>query len=96
MYQLIELEGNVIFTNPIHIDGDLNMGNRILLTGDIVVSSGGSAYPYYEGEYVVIPKSYEQFLDTDHKILTDDVDVKEIPYAEVPNIYGGLTVTIGE
>lgn len=96
MYQLIELDGNVIFTNPIEINGNFNLGRNIFLTGDVVVSRGGTSYPYYEGEYVVIPKSYEQFLDTDHKILTDDVDVKEIPYAEVPNLYGGLTVTIGE
>ena len=96
MYQLIELVGNVIFANPINIDGEVETGKSLVLSGDLLIYHGGSDYPYYTGEYVVIPKSYEQFLDTDNKILTDDVDVKEIPYAEVPNIQGGLTVTIGE
>lgn len=47
----------------------------------------------YEGPYVVVPKTVDQILATNDKTMTDDVTVKEIPYAEVGNTYG-TTVTI--
>lgn len=49
--------------------------------------------PPYEGPYTVIPKTVDQILETAMKTMTDDVTVKEIPYAEVSNVYG-TTVTI--
>ena len=41
----------------------------------------------------MIPKTVDQILETAMKTMTDDVTVKEIPYAEVSNVYG-TTVTI--
>lgn len=49
----------------------------------------------YEGQYIVDPKFVEQKLETAHKIMTDDVTVKQIPYAEVDNQSGGTTFYIG-
>lgn len=49
----------------------------------------------YDGEYEVVPSLGEQVLQTSGMILMDDVTVFPIPYAEVSNIYGGKTVTIG-
>lgn len=49
----------------------------------------------YTGEYIVVPKVYEQTLETAHKVMADDVKVLEIPYHEVSNPFNGITVTIG-
>ena len=83
--------------STIEVTGNILISHRLLVSGDvrIAVKSGGSEYPYYQGEYTVTPRVYEQSLDTDHKILTDDVTILEIPKSEVENIYNGLTVTIG-
>lgn len=50
----------------------------------------------YEGAYEVTPEAYnEQTLETANKLLTADVNVKEIPYYETTNPGGGYTVIIG-
>lgn len=49
----------------------------------------------YEGEYEVTPRVYTQSLDTDGKLMSDDVTVHEIPVTRTSNPQGGLTVVIG-
>lgn len=50
----------------------------------------------YKGPYVIIPHPYnDNILDTDLKMMTDDMTVKAIPHIAVDNIYGGKTFTIG-
>ena len=49
----------------------------------------------YTGNYEVIPKTTAQILETAQKLMTDDLTVKAIPYYEVSNNQGGLTVVIG-
>ena len=51
--------------------------------------------PPYEGEYNVTPSFETQTLPTAKKILDKDVTIEEIPYTEVSNNSGGITVTIG-
>ena len=51
--------------------------------------------PDYEGAYEVTPRKVEQVLETKDKSMTDNVTVFAIPYAEVSNLGGGLTATIG-
>jgi hypothetical protein len=51
-------------------------------------------YDYYDGEYTVIPRVYVQTLETDRKVMRDNVTVTEIPYVESDNVEGGRTVTI--
>ena len=58
-----------------------------------IFSDAGGRLPPYEGPYIVIPKTVDQYLATNNKTMTDDVTVTEIPYAEVGNQYG-TTVTI--
>ena len=90
---LIEsLYGDIKFGNSISLDGNIVSGKKLELSGKIICG-GSRDYPKYHGEYVVIPKTYAQYLDTDNKVMEDDVTVTEIPYAEVGNIYG-VTVTI--
>lgn len=52
--------------------------------------------PIYEGEYKVTPAVFEKTLNTANKYLKEDVTILKIPYAEVSNTMGGLTVTIGK
>lgn len=50
----------------------------------------------YDGEYEVTPRaSDEVLLDTQGKMLLDDVTVHEIPYYETTNESGGYTAIIG-
>lgn len=50
----------------------------------------------YDGAYDVTPSAYDQqILATKDKLLTDDITVRVIPYAEVMNLSGGYTATIG-
>ena len=49
----------------------------------------------YTGSYTVKPLVSEQTLATKDKVMSDNVTVLEIPYSEVSNNDGGLTVTIG-
>ena len=51
--------------------------------------------PDYEGDYSVTPKISAITLETANKSMTADLEVEAIPYAEVSNIGGGLTATIG-
>lgn len=50
---------------------------------------------FYDGEYIITPKNYEQVLETQEKAMRDDVTVLAVYYAEVDNPFGGVTVTIG-
>ena len=54
-----------------------------------------SAAPIYQGDYQVTPRLYQQELETDGKLMEDDVTVFEIPVARSTNPTGGLTVVIG-
>lgn len=49
----------------------------------------------YTGSYEVTPSDAFQLMPTAECYLTDDMLIHPIPYMEVSNIYGGLTVTIG-
>lgn len=49
----------------------------------------------YKGEYEVTPKLGSQTLDTDGKVMVEDLIVHEIPVVKTTNIQGGQTVLIG-
>ena len=68
------------------IDGDFGEVTLVHLIGE--------AEPYV-GEYSVIPRVSKQVLETKNKMMTDDLTVCEIPYAEVTNMTGGMTASIG-
>ena len=65
----------------IHIEGNFNIGT-------------GGRLPNYDGSCSVIPKTYEQTLETKNKTVTEDIVIEEIPYSEVLNLSGGNTVNI--
>lgn len=67
-------------------------------TGKVILTTNtiGTELPVYVGDYVVIPKVEEtQILETQGYSMANDVTIKEIPYFEVSNVAGGMTVTIG-
>lgn len=49
----------------------------------------------YHGTYDVCPCFSEQTLPTKNKQLISDLIIEEIPYSEVTNPSGGLTINIG-
>ena len=50
---------------------------------------------YYDGEYNVTPRLYEQTLATSNKVMRNDVSIYEIPVTSTTNPHGGKTVVIG-
>lgn len=66
------------------------------LTGTLTLPTlAPPIHPTYDGPYEVTPHFFEQTLETNNKLMTDDVTVEIIPAHEVTNPQGGLTVTIG-
>ena len=64
------------------------------VTGYLGMGGGGGHFPYYDGDYIVTPKTTEQTLATARKSMRSDVTVEAIPYSEVSNPAGGNTVNI--
>ena len=50
---------------------------------------------YYDGPYISIPNKFAQTYPTSNKVMREDFVVDEIQYAQVTNLAGGLTTTIG-
>lgn len=49
----------------------------------------------YQGPYEVTPAVSAQTLPTRAKVMSDDLEVKAIPFYEVSNLAGGDTAYIG-
>lgn len=58
------------------------------LTG--YIRTGTSSFKPYLGDYEIIPYKDDIVLETQNKYMTEDLTIKEIPYAQVGN-----TITIG-
>ena len=52
-------------------------------------------FPYYDGEYNIMPDWDDITLETEQKSMAENVTVQKIPYHETTNLSGGITVTIG-
>lgn len=53
--------------------------------------------PVFEGPYMVTPRAHSAtVLPTEDHLMSDDVTVVKIPYTEIDNDSGGLTVNIAE
>lgn len=53
-------------------------------------------FPVYEGTYNISPSRQNQTLETANKVLSDNVTIAEISYAEVSNNSGGTTYYIAK
>ena len=49
----------------------------------------------YEGPYTIRPAIDAQIMETNNKLMTDDVTIQAIPYHSVDNAEMGQTVIIG-
>lgn len=58
----------------------------------VVIHKGDNPY---EGEYLVHPTFGGASLDTNDKFMYEDVRVEPIPYTEISNEDGGMTIIIG-
>lgn len=58
------------------------------------IGIGESLPEYYDGEYVVIPKTNSQVLPTESKVMKSDLTVEQIPIHEFSND-SGTTIVIG-
>lgn len=96
----LKLKGKLI-NDSINIKGKLETNSNIKglinsanhLEGKII-AGGTAVYPDYEGTYDVIPKTESQTLNTQNKILREDMLIESIPYFETSNQYGN-TIYIG-
>ena len=74
-----------------------NVSNSLMISGS--VSPGNVAtnkFPFYQGSYIVTPvASLDLLLETENKVLQDNIIVNRIPYSQVSNLSGGYTVSIG-
>lgn len=92
VYRTIDVEA--VFLNPLNVCAEIEASFKNL-DADFSLSFNHDTSPQYDGEYVVIPKSYDQNLETKGLRMKDDVLVQEIPYFETTNESGGYTVIIG-
>lgn len=94
-----EVTGTISNDNKIigTIQSNLSVVGSISSKDNLVALIQGNTitYPIYDGDYIVIPRAWEdQTLETKNKLTIGDVTVKEIPYQETQNEYG-KTITIG-
>ena len=74
----------------------VSIGAQKLKTGfQNPIARDSGDFPVYDGDYVVIPQADDAVvLETQSKLMTDDVTVTKIPYWETSNLSGGNTVFI--
>lgn len=48
----------------------------------------------YDGDYEIIPTTFEQILPTKTKVMKEDVNIHSIPYHDISNESGGRTISI--
>lgn len=72
------------------ISGTIN--SHLVLSGIVAMTPN---LEDYVGNYTIIPDFTQQVMPTNDKHMTDDVTIESIPYSEVANQSGGLTINIG-
>lgn len=77
------------------LDIELVEEEAIELNLELGTLIGDDARDHYEGPYEATPKKNDiQTLETNDKIMDNDLTVLEIPYSEVDNPEGGKTINI--
>lgn len=82
-------------TKEITENGTYDVADKASVVVNVLAGGTDGTTDVYVGDYEVTPKVEAQTLSTANKILTKDVIVNKIPYAEVTNTAKGKTVTIG-
>ena len=85
MERTVVIDGDVSLVN--FIDGEISLIN--VIDGEIDKVFHVDSHSAYGGPYTVIPKAYEdQTLQTENKLMLENVLVTEVPKYEVSNEYG--------
>lgn len=72
------------------------VGDRHKIHGSLTIPNAPSIQ-IYSGAYEVTPKAWdEQVLQTNGKLMADDVTVFRVPYYETINLFDGKTAYIAE
>ena len=88
-----QLHGTLTATG--RLSGSL-VGEHHIVHGSLTIPSVVDAQPY-TGAYEVTPKAWEeQILETEGKLMSDDVTVFRVPYYETINLFDGKTAYIAE
>lgn len=89
----------VILRGSIRSTGCLsgNIVSKVVLKGCAYIPEivDNTTIEEYDGTYVVTPIFDDQVLPTADKLLVNDLTIESIPYSEVTNDSGGLTINIG-
>lgn len=64
--------------STIEVTGDVVL-SKVLIEGDVRLGGESAQYEVYDGSYEVTPSEETQILDTDNKVLIDDVTINPIP-----------------
>lgn len=75
----------------VNLTGKINL-NMPVLIGRVLISTD---YDNFNGDYEVTPKINSQTIETKNKLMYEDLIVKSIPYYEVSNTQGRVTIIIG-
>ena len=88
-----ELSGTLTSVGRLH--GTL-VGDHHVVQGTLTIPST-PGLELYGGPYEVTPKAWEeQILETEGKLMSDDVTVFKVPYYETINLFDGKTAYIAE
>lgn len=89
------MENNDTIKGVIYTSGELKgrINNNNSMTAIIDIES--ISRPNYDGDYTIIPSINEQTLETKNKVMTDNLNIKQIPYFQTSNQYGD-TIYIGK
>lgn len=88
-----ELSGTLTSVGRLH--GTL-VGDHHVVQGTLTIPNT-PGLELYGGPYEVTPKAWEeQVLETEGKLMSDDVTVFRVPYYETINLFDGKTAYIAE
>lgn len=88
-----ELSGTLTSVGRLH--GTL-VGDHHVVQGTLTIPST-PGLELYGGPYEATPKAWEeQILETEGKLMSDDVTVFRVPYYETINLFDGKTAYIAE
>lgn len=63
----------------------------VMQVGDVEFAE----YPDYKGSYTVTPGKNDQRINTNLKVVRDNITIKGVPAYEASNPFGGTTFSIG-
>ena len=86
---MLELQTDGLLAKDIILTATLS--KPISLIGALSLPEG---YEEYKGTYIFTPAAEPQTIDTNDRLMIDNIVIDKIPFAAVKNVANGTTVTI--